>query len=394
MLKVDYETADQRILTPSYVFDTDVVNARIAMIKKLLGERVSLCYAMKANAFIIDAMQDHIDRYEVCSPGEFRICERAGIPMEKIVMSGVYKAEEDIHRVIKTYGTEIVYTAESQRQFEQIDAAAQEAGIEVRVLLRVTSGNQFGIDEPLLREIIAHRRQYAGVKIIGIQHFSGTQRKRLSKYEEELHYVDELLADLKQQYGYEAEELEFGPGFYVEYFQGAKAYDEQELLKGFRKLLDDLQFQGNITLELGRFIAASCGKYYTRIVDMKQNSGVHYCIVDGGIHQLNYFGQMMAMKQPYYRQLSETNRERDTKTYNICGSLCTVNDNLVKNMELQDAQINDILEFSNTGAYSMIEGASLFLSRDLPRIYRYSDSDGLQLLRDRFDTDVLNYKMK
>lgn len=42
----------------------------------------------------------------------------------------------------------------------------------------------------------------------------------------------------------------------------------------------------------------------------------------------------------------------------------------------------------------MIEGASLFLSRDLPRIYRYSDSDGLQLLRDRFDTDVLNYKMK
>ena len=108
MLKVDYETADQRIRTPSYVFDTDVVNARIAMIKKLLGERVSLCYAMKANAFIIDAMQDHIDRYEVCSPGEFRICERAGIPMEKIVMSGVYKAEEDIHRVIKTYGTEIV----------------------------------------------------------------------------------------------------------------------------------------------------------------------------------------------------------------------------------------------------------------------------------------------
>ena len=127
MLKVDYETADQQIRTPSYVFDTDVVNARIAMIKKLLGERVSLCYAMKANAFIIDAMQDHIDRYEVCSPGEFRICERAGIPMEKIVMSGVYKAEEDIHRVIKTYGTEIVYTAESQRQFEQIDAAAQEA---------------------------------------------------------------------------------------------------------------------------------------------------------------------------------------------------------------------------------------------------------------------------
>lgn len=90
MLKVDYETADQRIRTPSYVFDTDVVNARIAMIKKLLGERVSLCYAMKANAFIIDTMQDHIDRYEVCSPGEFRICERAGIPMEKIVMSGVY----------------------------------------------------------------------------------------------------------------------------------------------------------------------------------------------------------------------------------------------------------------------------------------------------------------
>lgn len=391
MLKVDYQVADELIQTPAYVFDVDALNERIGEIKRILGGRVKICYAMKANAFLIGAMQNVIDHYEVCSPGEFRICERAKIVMEKVVLSGVYKSNEEVKRVIADYGERLTYTAESLQQLEMIDVAARDAGLCVRLLLRVTSGNQFGIDEALLKEIVERRAEYRGVRIAGIQHFSGTQRKRLSIYEEELRYVDDLLTALKKEYDYEAEELEFGPGFYVEYFQGSKPYDEHELLEGFGKLLSSMEFQGSITLELGRFIAADCGRYYTRIVDVKKNSGVNYCIVDGGIHQVNYFGQMMAMKHPYVRQLSGADEHRGQENYHVCGSLCTINDILVKNIQLQEVRVGDILEFSNVGAYSMTEGMSLFLSRDLPRIYNYSEAEGLRLMRDRFETDVLNF---
>lgn len=378
--------------TPAYVFDIDQLKERIQYIRSLLKERVHLCYAMKANSFVIGGIIDSIDRYEVCSPGEFKICERAGIPMEKIVLSGVYKEALDTKRIVAAYGNTMTYTSESVNQFHLLNETAAALGIVIRVLLRVTTGNQFGIDEEDLCELVKNRSAYQGVDIIGIQHFSGTQRKRLSKYEEELAYADRLITRLKEDYGYEAQELEFGPGFYVEYFQDGKPYDEAELLSGFGDLLDNLNFKGQITLELGRFIAAPCGTYYTSVVDRKKNSGIEFCIMDGGMHQVNYFGQMMAMKLPYYRQLRVHQDQTEEMKCNVCGSLCTVNDNLVKSLPLVSPQIGDILEFQRVGAYSMTEGVSLFLSRDLPKVYLYTKQDGLTIMRDKFETNVLNYK--
>ena len=65
-----------------------------------------------------------------------------------------------------------------------------------------------------------------------------------------------------------------------------------------------LQFHGKIVLEMGRFLAASCGYYITSIVDMKVNKEQPYVILDGGINHLNYYGQAMAMKRPYCSQLN------------------------------------------------------------------------------------------
>ena len=202
--------------TPAYVFDTDVFRDRIARTSRLLGSRAKLCYAMKANPFLAGTAE--LDRYEVCSPGEFAICERIGIPMSRIVLSGVYKAETDLKRVIPAYGKLLTFTAESLRQFQQINAIAQANGLCVRLLLRLSSGNQFGIERNEIIDLIKNRSLFTGVDIIGLQHFSGTQRHSLGKYEKELRMLDELLDEL-QESGYEAQELEFGPGFYVEYFQ-------------------------------------------------------------------------------------------------------------------------------------------------------------------------------
>ena len=70
---------------------------------------------------------------------------------------------------------------------------------------------------------------------------------------------------------------------------------------------------------------------------------------------------MMAMKLPWYRQLKTDGRiyNGGKDKVNVCGSLCTINDNLVKNMPLTEPTIGDILEFINTGAYSMTEKRSI-----------------------------------
>ena len=55
--------------TPFYVFDTDILRERIAWVSDRIRP-AKLCYAIKANPFLIRAMDAHVERYEVCSPGE------------------------------------------------------------------------------------------------------------------------------------------------------------------------------------------------------------------------------------------------------------------------------------------------------------------------------------
>ncbi|MDD6919928.1 MAG: alanine racemase [Eubacteriales bacterium] len=394
--------------TPAYVFDLDVLRERLKLIKSTLGSKVGICYAMKANPFVVGDIDNVVDRYEVCSHGEFRICEKAGIPMNKVVLSGVYKEPEDTKRIVATYKDAILYTAESINQFHLINESAIDNDIIVNIILRITTGNQFGIDESDLIQLIADRDKYKGVDIVGIQHFSGTQRKNLSIYKEELEYCDSLIERLRGEYEFEAKELEFGTGFFFEYFQpkqkdGEKiSQDESELnaraeditlLEEFASILNGIRFKGKITLEIGRFIVASCGRYYTSIVDKKHNCDIDFCIVDGGIHQLNYFGQMLAMKKPWYRQLKSNGEvyQGGIDCANVCGSLCTTNDNLVKGMPLTNPELEDIIEFRNSGAYSMTEASALFLSRDLPKVFLYEKEKGLKLMRDRFEAFQLNY---
>ena len=377
------------IATPAYVFDLDELKDRLQMIRRCLGSRIRLCYAMKANPFLVAPLQNFVDKYEVCSPGEFRICERHQIPMEQIVLSGVYKEDREICHAVETYGGKGMFTIESKQQLEILESCAADAGKNIRALLRVSSGNQFGMDEESIAKVLEHRWEYPHVNISGFQYYSGTQKKKLKKMEQELEYLDQMMEEMETRYGYRAEELEYGPGFYVPYFQSDEEVDDEALLDAFGRMLDGLRFQGTVTLEVGRYLAAYCGYYLTRIVDQKINKGQRYGIVDGGIHHLSYFGQMMAMKIPHFMHLAQKEKE-EKELWNICGSLCTVNDVLVKNLPLSNAAIGDLLVFERVGAYSVTEGIYLFLSRDLPRIFFYSRECGMQLMRDRKRTDEWN----
>lgn len=394
---LDELLAKEHGATPCYVFDLDSLKSYVKKVQSCLGKRVRLCYAMKANPFLTAPMMEVVPSFEVCSPGEFRICEKVGVPMERIVLSGVYKNPEDIRYVLSTYGGKGIYTVESLQHLQLLNDTACELGIKISVLLRVTSGNQFGVDETEIRKMVSGREAYPGVEMKGLQFYSGTQKKELGQMEEELKHLDALLSELKEEVGFQAQILEYGPGFFVPYFKKDKCAEMEELLAEFSRILERLTFRGEIVLEMGRFLAAFCGYYITSIVDMKVNQGQSYAILDGGIHHLNYFGQAMAMKQPFCTQLGKDGIEKtegDEEPWNLCGALCTVSDVIVKRFPLHKPCIHDILVFERTGAYSVTEGISLFLSRPLPRVCFWSKEKGLVLVRKDVHTDLLNTENK
>lgn len=39
--------------TPAYIFDLDMLKSRVQMMKTILSERAEICFAMKANPFLI-----------------------------------------------------------------------------------------------------------------------------------------------------------------------------------------------------------------------------------------------------------------------------------------------------------------------------------------------------
>ena len=380
--------------TPFYLFDLDTFTERIQRIRECLGERISLCYAMKANPFLISSAVSQVERLEGGSPGEFSICMDHKIPAEKLVVSGVYKEESATKNALAYGGAKSIYTVESLGQLQLLEKEAEKGNSRIPVLLRLTSGNQFGMEEEVIREPIREREHFPHLEIRGLQYYSGTQKKRRKVLEEELGRLDGLLKEWKEQYSFEAKELEYGPGFYVPYFQKEEEDELSETMRAFRELVEGLDFQGKITLEIGRYLAADCGIYVTRIVDAKENAGQKYGIVDGGIHHLNYFGQTMAMKIPHFVQLDgeslEEKKEGKENPVTICGALCTVSDVLVKNLPLRGSYLGDVLVFERTGAYSVTEGIYLFLSRNFPRIFSFSREQGVTLVRDEIASSQFN----
>ena len=177
------------------------------------------------------------------------------------------------------------------------------------------------------------------------------------------------------------------------YFVNDKDISDK-MIPAIKGAVADMEFDGELVFEMGRYIAAECGSYVTSIADIKKNRQNNYCIVDGGINHLNYYGQTMAMKQMFYTQYKNgqaiDNTDIDEK-YTVCGSLCTVADVILRNMPLTEPEIGDIIVFDKTGAYSVTEGIYMFLSRNMPAIYFYSKKRGLELVRDEFETNRLNY---
>lgn len=352
--------------TPLYVFDLCELKRRVQFIREQLPERVELCYAVKANPFVLETFAEIADWLEICSPGELGICEELELPREKFIISGVHKDADLLERLISAENEVGYYTAESCAQFTLLRETAKRHQKKISLILRLTSGNQFGLDDNELLEIVGRHQNDQWIDICGLQFFSGTQKTSVKKLAREIRKLDDFLADLYQAYYFRMPKLEFGPGFPVAYFP-EESFNETEFLRIFSELLSDMRYDGPISLELGRSLTASCGTYLTRIVDIKKNHGQNYAIVDGGIHQLVYYGQSMAMKQPCFSVLPN-HEEINAQEWNICGSLCTVNDYLVKRTKLSGLQKGDVLAFERAGAYCMTEGISLFLSRDLPQI--------------------------
>lgn len=382
--------------TPSYIFYENLFRDIICNVKKELGENIPLCYSIKANPFLLNCLPDELSMIEVCSPGELSICEAMHMEPSRIIYSGVMKETVDVERAVKLDVG--IMTAESLLHAKLESDACQKYGVQKKVILRLSSGNQFGMSEDDISSIIGNPDAYPGIQVIGIHYYSGTQKK-LRSIEKDLQHIEKLLDTLQTNYHFTPELVEYGPGLPIEYFQAEMCEQDQTALVDAADKIRAFAKKYPMGIEMGRYLASACGFFVTQVKDIKHTKGENYVICDGGIHHLKYYGQTMAMKIPPIAHASSVDElltkvsslydastfEKGTDNltqYCLCGSLCTVADVLVRSVELPQLEIGDYLMFGKCGAYSVTEGTSLFLSRDMPSIYLGSSDNTLRLLRE------------
>ncbi|MBE5870670.1 MAG: diaminopimelate decarboxylase [Lachnospiraceae bacterium] len=400
----------QKYQTPFYLYDITGLKERIQLIRQMLPD-IGVCFAMKAAPMLAGSLAETADRLEVCSPGEYEICRRAGIEPGKVLVSGVNKTMESIRSVLNNGGANNSFTIESPAHFKILETCAKEAGVRADCYIRLSSGNQFGVDRETFEILCRKVMESEHLTFLGIHYFSGTQKNE-KRIETELQELSEYGKHLETLTGRKTQ-LEYGPGLSVHYFrekeeekegqtqadalfegvcqETSEAKKKLEILAGIVARTGLTEAYAKVTFEYGRFIAANSGFYFTKIVDSKTTNGVNYTILDGGLHQISYYGSMAGMKVPYIGVLPKQERSQAAlKEYVLAGSLCSVNDILVRKAVLPELQTGDVLGFGLAGAYASTEGLSLFLSRDLPAVVIKDEQGNTSLLRDHMETNGFN----
>ena len=383
---------NSQIGTPSYVFDLDIFEKRVNLVKKYFGDKTGICFSIKANPFLLGRLPETFDKIEVCSPGELTICEKTGVDMSKIIFSGVNQTKADVERAADDkVGT---FTAESMLHVELVNSAALSRNTVYPVLLRVTDvkgGSQFGMQDCDVIEIIKNRDSYKGIKIVGIHYFTGTQKRKAKPIIRELDFVADFIAKVKDELDFTIERVEYGTGLAIDYFADDADEQEEARLSEISPKIREIAEIADLTVEMGRFFAAPCGYYFTKVMDVKTNYDINYAIVDGGMNQLKYDGQLQGMQIPkiIHLKANESNQD-EAKPWTLCGSLCTTADILARNVSFNGLEIGDTLVFCRTGAYSVMEGMAVFLSREMPVVTVYSEKEGVTVLREMLYTDIFN----
>ena len=178
------------MITPSYVYDIDILKQRINDIKKELPS-IPLTFSIKANSFVLSSISNDVAHIEVCSPGELHICKRLNLAPEKIIYSGVMKEESDINEAI-SYGVDII-TVESKRHFSLISDVSKKLEKNVKIILRISSDNQFGMDPENIYEIISDIGKFKNINIYGFHFYSGTQKRKIKQIETDIETIESVV---------------------------------------------------------------------------------------------------------------------------------------------------------------------------------------------------------
>ncbi len=370
----DFETLIERAGdTPLFVYDHDMMRARVARLRAAMPAGLEIHYAIKANPFppLVGMMASIVDGFDVASAGELARAIEAGMAPAHVSFAGPGKRARELETAIRAGAT---IHLESEREADRVLAVAETLGITPCLAVRVNpdfdlrgsgmrmggGAKPFGVDQdrvvPLVQRIVAAGAVYRGLHI-----FAGSQSLDVAAIIETQANTVALARKIEQESAEEAPLVNLGGGFGVPYFSGDVALDVEAIGTA---LADEIGVNTHrYAIELGRWLVAEAGVYLTRVVDRKESHGKIFLVTDGGMHhQLAASGNFgTVVRRNYPVAVASRYDIAAEEEASVVGCLCTPLDRLADDIVLPRADVGDVIAVFMAGAYGASASPAAFL---------------------------------
>ncbi|HIE08816.1 MAG TPA: diaminopimelate decarboxylase [Armatimonadetes bacterium] len=364
----------QRFGTPLYVMDEALIRQRMREYVKEFGRRwprgVNVAFAGKA--FLCTAMCKIAEQeglwLDLSSGGELYTAIKAGFPMEKVYLHGNCKTPEELEMALESGVGRVV--VDNFDELEMIGRMASERGVKVDIMLRVTPGveahtheyiltghldTKFGFQIYAGQAMEAIRRALEGehLHLVGLHCHIGSQLLSLGAFEAAVKAMVGLMRSAKEEFGWEAEELNLGGGLGIPYLSSEDAPSVADLAEVITGALErELSRNGLkrpvLALEPGRSIVGEAGLTLYRVWAVKTIPNVRtYVMVDGGMSD-NPRVQLYGAK--YEAIVANKASKEPVRAVAIAGKHCE-RDILIEEVLLPEVEPGDIIAVPCTGAY-------------------------------------------
>jgi diaminopimelate decarboxylase len=384
------ERAARRFGTPFYLYDFDVIERQVARLRRALGRRFELAYAVKANPSlgILSFLRKFDLSSDVASRGELLAVRRAGCPPSKILSTGPAKTDADLEALVRAEVS--VIHAEGEWELEQLEKIGRRLRRRVAVGLRLNppwgiaerrvmiggpGAKKFGFDLGSAERVLRRKKSFPHLEICGFQVFNASNVLDASLLVENTRRVLSLALSLSKRCDVPLRTVDFGGGFGVPYADTESPLSLEILRKGLAGIAKwaggESRFRGTrFVFEPGRFLVAESGTYVVKVLGTKRSRGVDYVLVDGGAH---HFLRPVLLQTPHRVRLvpRKSGGRRRPSSHSqrplvLAGPLCTSLDILHPAAHLPLPVRGDLLAFENAGAYGYTEAMPLFLSHEWP----------------------------
>ncbi|NTJ35936.1 type III PLP-dependent enzyme [Agrobacterium rhizogenes] len=379
------ESLAARVDTPCYVYDLDVIEARLKCLRDIFPPSLTISFAVKSNPnssllFYLNQLGVHFDTSSI---GEVRNALDSGANVEGISFSGPAKRHQEIAEFVRLRSGTLVI--ESIEEAVAAGAIAVDLGFSQRILVRISPAwvpprfgapvagraSQFGFDEETLKEAISQLQAIAGITIAGFHILSGTGCLDHNALSETFDYNLALASKADNYLRTPSSQIVLGAGFGIPYGRDDREVDLAAVSERFSASLTTHFHQRpvpQLSLEMGRWLVGPAGWFLTRVVSQKESRGVSFRICDGGFNNhLAAAGMLGSVLRRNWQIENLSNPTGETKTVTLAGPLCTSFDLLARQIELSDVRVGDVLAIKNSGAYGLTASPFHFISHPKPR---------------------------